>query len=124
MTLFVSLPAHAATVIKLCDDTDPTFREQFGNLCATGADDIGTVIRTVIIILLIASVVIALFFLIWGGIKWILSGGDKTAVEGARNHIIAAIIGLVIAFGAFFILSLITQIFLGKSVFDFTLPTL
>lgn len=62
----------------------------------------------------IIGVVVAVIFLIYGGIKWILSGGDKTAVESARNHIIAAIVGLIIVVGAFFIIGLIFQL-LGQA---------
>ncbi|MEX2007505.1 MAG: pilin [Candidatus Levyibacteriota bacterium] len=58
-------------------------------------------------LLFIIGLIVAVAFLIYGGIKWILSGGDKTAVESARNHIIAAIVGLVIIVGAFFIISIV-----------------
>lgn len=61
-------------------------------------------------LIFIIGVVVAIIFLIYGGIKWILSGGDKTAVESARNHIIAAIVGLIIVVGAFFIIGLIFQL--------------
>ncbi len=64
----------------------------------------------IIQLVFVIGVVIAIIFLIYGGIKWILSGGDKTAVETARNHIIAAIIGLIIVVGAFFIIGLIFQL--------------
>jgi len=60
--------------------------------------------------LFIIGLIVAVAFLIYGGIKWILSGGDKTAVESARNHIIAAIIGLIIIVGAFFIVSIIFSV--------------
>ena len=67
--------------------------------------------------------IIAVFFLIYGGVKWIISGGDKAAVEAARNHIIAAIVGLVVALLAFFILSVILKLFvIDKTTFN--LPTL
>ncbi len=61
-------------------------------------------------LIFIIGVVIAVVFLIYGGIKWILSGGDKTAVETARNHIVSAIVGLIIIAGAFFIIGLIFQL--------------
>lgn len=61
----------------------------------------------VINLLFIIGLIVAVAFLIYGGIKWILSGGDKTAVESARNHIIAAIIGLIIVVAAFFIINII-----------------
>lgn len=71
----------------------------------------------VITLLFVVGIIIALVFLIYGGIKWILSGGDKAAVDAARKHIVAAIIGLVIVVTAFVILNFVFQILFG-SAFD------
>lgn len=65
-------------------------------------------------LLFVVGIVIAVVFLIYGGIKWILSGGDPKQVEGARNHIVAAIVGLIIVLGAFLILNLVFTIITGK----------
>ncbi|MBI2029001.1 hypothetical protein HYT02_01150 [Candidatus Gottesmanbacteria bacterium] len=43
--------------------------------------------------LLLIAFILALFYLILGGISWLTSGGDKANIETARNKIIAAIIG-------------------------------
>ena len=67
----------------------------------------------VITLLFVLGIVIALAFLIYGGIKWIVSGGDKAAVDGAKKHIIAAIVGLVIVVCAFVILNFVFQILFG-----------
>ena len=40
--------------------------------------------------------VAALFFLFWGGISFITSGGDKEAAKSARERITAAVVGLAI----------------------------
>jgi len=48
--------------------------------------DIGVLISSLVGILLILSALIAFFYLIMGGISWITSGGDKAAMETARNH--------------------------------------
>lgn len=92
---------------------------QFNVLC--GFNDMGAVLGFVITIAFIIAILIALFFLIWGGIKWISSGGDKGGVEAARNQIIAAVIGLIIIFLAFFILNLVLGLF-GLSLFSLKLP--
>lgn len=91
--------------------------------CAGKDLNLGQVIGFIVTIFFVVSVLIALFFLIWGGLKWITSGGDKAGVETARNQIIAAIIGLIIVFLAFFILNLVLGLF-GLSLFNLTLPTL
>lgn len=64
----------------------------------------------IIQLIFVIGIIIAIVFLIYGGIKWVLSGGDKTAVEAARNHIVAAIVGLVIIAGSFVIFSLVFQL--------------
>lgn len=68
----------------------------------------------VVSILFVIGIVVAIAFFIYGGIKWILSGGDKTAVENARNHIVSAVVGLVIVIAAFFILSTVIQLITGN----------
>ena len=73
----------------------------------------------VVSILFVIGIVVAIAFFIYGGIKWILSGGDKTAVESARNHIVSAVVGLVIVIAAFFILSTVIQLITGNA-FDLT----
>lgn len=81
-------------------------------------------ISAVITLLLIVAAIIFFFMLVIGGIKWILSGGDKGQTEAARNQITAALIGLVVVFAAWAIASLISTLF-GISVFTgLTLPTL
>lgn len=91
--------------------------------CAGSELTLGQVLGFVIAIGFIVAVLIALGFLVWGGIKWITSGGDKGGVEAARNQIIAAVIGLIIVFLAFFVLNLVLGLF-GLSLFELELPTL
>lgn len=51
-------------------------------------------------------------YLIIGGLRFLLSGGDKNAVSGARNMIIHAIIGFILLMVLFLIVQFIYQ-FLG-----------
>jgi ABC-type amino acid transport system permease subunit len=94
-----------------------------GAACAGQGKSLGQIIGFVVTIAFVIAVLVALLFLVWGGVKWITSGGDKAGVETARNQIIAAIIGLIIVFLAFFILNLILGLF-GLSLFNLELPTL
>jgi len=41
--------------------------------------------------------ILAIVFLIFGGIRYVISGGDKGKVDGAKNTILYAIVGLVVA---------------------------
>jgi hypothetical protein len=95
--------------------------QNFNILC--GISFTGNLISDVITIAFIAAALLALAFLIFGGIKWITSGGDKGGVESARNMIVAALIGLVITFLAYFLIRIIFGIF-GLNFGNFTLPTI
>src|SRR5438270_7126321 len=83
---FLAQPAFAQIKVNTCAQGS-----DFGNLCNISAQSLRNVIYTVIVILLIAAVIISVIYLIYGGIRWILSGGDKTKLDSARSHIVAAI---------------------------------
>ena len=73
------------------------------------------------LVLVIASLVF-FFILVIGGIRWIVSGGDKGQTENARNQITSALVGLVIVFAAWAIAQLIGTFF-DVNIFELTLPT-
>ena len=62
-------------------------------------------------LLFIAAFILALLFLLFGGIQWIISGGDKTKIEKARNTLTYAIVGLILVLLALFIINLIGGLF-------------
>ena len=95
---------------------------EFKPLCNLQLTENTPIFGNILTILLILAIMLALFFLVWGAIRWIMSGGDKGKVESARNTILASIVGLVLAFLAFFILGVITFVFTGKTVMNFTFP--
>ena len=51
--------------------------------------------------------IVAVIMLIVGGIKYVISGGDAKKVTDAKNTVLYAIIGLVIAFLAFAIVNFV-----------------
>jgi hypothetical protein len=121
--LFLAQHAFAQVVDKSLNPCDNKNNQVLNAACAGQGLSLGSVLGFVITIAFIIAVLISLLFLVWGGIKWITSGGDKTGVETARNQIIAAIIGLIIVFLAFFILNLVLGLF-NLSLFQLKLPTL
>ncbi|KKU62737.1 MAG: hypothetical protein UX87_C0044G0010 [Candidatus Amesbacteria bacterium GW2011_GWA1_47_16] len=58
-----------------------------------------------------ASGVVAFLYLLWGGIQWISSGGDKEGVEKARKRITHALIGLSVVFSAYALIYIIRVLF-------------
>lgn len=69
------------------------------------------ILRFIISLLVFGGVVLALVFLIIGGIKLITSLGDKQATASAKATITYALIGLLLLLGSFFILNLIQSFF-------------
>src|SRR3989344_4973079 len=58
--------------------------------------DLGRLISTGISVVIIVSGILVFVYLVWGGIEWLTSGGDKGKVEAARNRIVSALVGLAI----------------------------
>lgn len=82
--------------------------------------DGGKIIGLAITWLMIASVIIALLFLIYGGANYIMSEGDKTKVESARRTILYAVIGLLVVFFSFFVINFVGAA-LGVNFFNLTI---
>lgn len=74
-----------------------------GNL--VGPSTLTGFIGPLVTVFLILAVILAFFFLLYGGVQWITSGGDKQATQSARDRITAALVGLVVVFAAYLILT-------------------
>ena len=73
--------------------------------------EISPLIQGIIRIIFVVAVILTFMFLLWGGIQWIVSGGDKSKYEEARNRITAAIIGLAIIALAWLLIKIVTYFF-------------
>lgn len=85
----------------------PEIRTVF-NASGTAGNNI---INLVINIMLFAGVFTAFGFILFGGFKWIISQGDPKSIEGARNTIFYAAIGLGVAFLAILIVNILSFFF-------------
>lgn len=97
----------------------------FSILCFQ-AKDLGSVVASAITFIFVLVAIAALGFLVWGGFKWLISEGDKNAVEGARNHIVNAVIGLIVIFLSYLIINVLLAFFTGGQVtlINLKLPTI
>lgn len=64
-------------------------------------------------VVITAAVALALVFLIYGGISWTTSGGEKTKLQAARNTVTYAIAGLITSLLSFLIVNVVSYFFLG-----------
>lgn len=71
-----------------------------------------SIFKTVVNILLFIIGAICVIMLIWGGIRYTTSGGASASVTAAKNTIMYALIGLVVAFLAFAIVNWVLGVFI------------
>lgn len=88
-----------------------------------GTEFFALLVKNLLTLFLIVAAVVALFMLVVGGIRWMLSAGDKAQLENARSQITQALIGLVIVFSAFAIIKLVGSFF-GINLVEFDLSPL
>lgn len=96
----------------------------FGKLITSGIYNIPQFIRVAIQFLFVAGAVGFFIFLLWGGVDWILAGGDKEGLEKARKKITGAIIGLAILLSGYAFATLSEVIFGVNILGNINIPTL
>lgn len=109
LALPVAVPSGLASA-QTCDDD--TYTIENGVNCAQGEGTPsqlfggeGSIFTVVVNVLLFIIGAICVIMLIWGGIRYTTSAGNSANVTAAKNTIMYAIIGLIIAFLAFAIVN-------------------
>lgn len=77
----------------------------------TGISFFQSLIPAAVGLAFVMGALIFFFIMVIGAIQWITSGGDKTALEGARGKIINAIVGFVLLAAVFAIIKVIQNFF-------------
>lgn len=77
--------------------------------------NIGTAITNIINIMLYALGAIAVIMIIIGGIRYTTSNGDSNGIQSAKNTILYAVAGLVVAILAYAIVNFVVSNLLGSS---------
>jgi hypothetical protein len=73
--------------------------------------DLGLFISRALSYALAIAGILVFVYLVWGGIQWITSGGDKSKTEEARSRITAALVGLAIVATAWAVIQLVSFFF-------------
>lgn len=107
LSLSFGAPTLAATNSQeLCVGSGGTWKldkdAPSGGICTSsdGRTVAGTIQQLTDILIFIIGA-IAVLMIIIGGIRYVLSAGDQTALTSAKNTILYSIIGLVVAFTAY-----------------------
>ncbi len=84
------------------------------------------IIGFVLNLLLFVAFIAALVFLIIGGIKWIMSGGDKEGTNKAKETVTSALIGLAVVLAAWILINIVINVMTGgqSTIGNITVPKL
>jgi len=91
-----TLVSAADSKEQLCAGAGGTYS---GGAC-TPADsrNIGSILTSIVNILLFLVGAVSVIMIVLGGFRYVISAGDQNAVTAAKNTILYAVIGLVVAF--------------------------
>jgi heme/copper-type cytochrome/quinol oxidase subunit 2 len=98
-----TLPASQQAGCAAClveDDANNTWDDTEGK-CNRAGNDLNNIIHTIINVMLFIVGILSVAMIIFGGIRYAASAGNKNAVDSAKNTIIYSIVGLVVAILAF-----------------------
>lgn len=94
--------ALAKTALATCDTSTLTLDS--GATCSQAngqSTDLGSIFSTISNVLIFLVGAVAVIMLIIGGLLYVTSNGDSKRVEGAKNTILYAIVGIIVAVLAF-----------------------
>lgn len=74
---------------------------------------LGSILTTVTNILLFLMGAVSVIMIIIGGFRYVTSQGDQTQMQSAKNTILYAVIGVVVAIAAYAIVSFVVTQFVG-----------
>lgn len=83
---------------------------------------VGGIVTFAVAFIIVIAVLAAVLFIVIGAFQWITSGGDKQKVADARNHILAAVIGLIIIALSFVIINVVTTALGIGPITDLKMP--
>lgn len=105
---FVGVPILVASTVG----ASPASQVQTGvNKIGGGGQKLMPKIKTIVNVLLFVLGAVAVIMIVIGGIRYVVSGGESSAVTGAKNTILYAVIGLVVAVLAYAIVNFVLDAF-------------
>ena len=115
--MVVAIPAAPASAINVFEDNKDVkalcnnAATKDSAVCASKDDEADELVQTIISVLLFAIGVVSVIMIIVGGLRYTTSNGDSNQVTSAKNTILYAVIGLVVALLAFVIVNFVVDQF-------------
>ena len=91
----------AVDVFPQCDGSNTSA------VCKSTNDDLSSMIRTIVNTLLYILGAVSVLVIVIAGIMYVVSGGDLNAVNKAKNALLYAVIGLIVAILAYAIVNFV-----------------
>lgn len=109
LVVIAPTPALAECTIDNLQDPECKGRSLLptSNICNTASECITWFVNAIFLI----AVVLSFIYLVWGGIDYIMAGGESAKAEGARTKLTNAVIGLVVVIVAWAISNFILKFF-------------
>ena len=82
-------------------------KEGLGKVNTGGPATVEEVLPTVVNVLLFLIGALSVIMIIYGGIRYVTSGGDQGAITSAKNTIMYSVVGLVVAILAYAIVNFV-----------------
>ncbi len=107
----ILVPEAPVGAVNALEGACATSGDATNPICNSTEDDATNLIEVLVNTLLFLIGTLSVVMLIWGGIRYTTSAGNAASVTAAKNTIMYAIIGLVIAFLAYAIVFWVLGIF-------------
>lgn len=106
-SVLILILLNTTSVYAVCADNPNNIVPAPGGLPTLGCDSGNTKVSLILKIIFGALTMLSLLFIVIGGLKYTLSGGDSNAIKSAKNTILYAVVGLVLGLLVFSIFSFI-----------------
>jgi multisubunit Na+/H+ antiporter MnhB subunit len=107
----MALPASSAMAVNVFDQCAGN---STAAVCKSQKDNATPMVTIIINLLLTALGIIAVIMIIIGGIRYTTSQGDSAGLTNAKNTIVYAVVGLVVAILSYAIVNFVVDRFLAK----------
>lgn len=105
MINLLRIPQALAADITVDIGAEATKNNFFGYTC------IGHLVSNAVAAAFIVSGIAFFGLFVWGGVDWLMSGGDKGKIEQAQKRISAALIGLAIVASSYAVYTIVLTFF-------------
>lgn len=98
-SILLPAPLGASTLWRACEGVTDSA------VCDGKDEQADDFISTLMDVLIWVVGILAILMIIWGGMKYVLSGGSAEKITNAKNTILYAVIGLVVAIFAYAVIT-------------------